>query len=78
MTLNTHESWRVENGRVMCGGVTASASKIVETITTLQAKLSVTLAFCEVSKCRGCDGYYPLGYVCECGEDNSVNPTKEL
>lgn len=38
----------------------------------LRAALSVASGFVNVRKCRSCDGYYPDGYVCSCGRDNSI------
>ena len=43
----------------------------------LLARLAAADRVVSVRKCRGCDGYYPVGYVCACGEDNSCDPEND-
>ena len=48
--------------------------ELKQRLAAAEAQLSIASHFCDIRQCRGCDGYYPHGYVCACGEDNSYEP----
>lgn len=53
-------------------GLQSCQRQMEEQISDLEKQLAVAQHFCQIRKCRACDGYYPNGYVCQCGEDNSI------
>jgi len=50
----------------------AELAEAEKQIDDLEKRLHVASSFCVIRKCRACPGYYADGYVCYCGEDNSV------
>jgi hypothetical protein len=52
-------------------------ARLREEIADLRGQISALSMFSPgLHRCKSCKGYYPSGYVCGCGRDNSYSDTE--
>jgi predicted PP-loop superfamily ATPase len=51
--------------------------ELQEQVIEMQSKISALSLFGRAKICKKCKEYYPYGYVCKCGQDNSENNDME-
>jgi hypothetical protein len=62
-----------ERAKAMQAEIVALESEVKQ----LRSDLSDCRSFRPFNRCRKCRSLYPKGYICACGEDNSVPPVEE-